>query len=179
VYSASLAGLGGSFGDNKYGIILKCHGYNEKLGDFAQMLMNRFVNFKVDEKRYDISSFVMVSNMRCYIYSFAVLKELYVRGLRNFAKEQPYMHAIYDTNLLMSDHHWTNQQILDASQRLFHFYITYHTRSIAFLDLTAESVQKFLTSLLTSMHIEAFIHGNATEKVCACVYGFCIAYILL
>jgi secreted Zn-dependent insulinase-like peptidase len=58
---------------------------------------------------------------------FDVLKELYIRHLRNFEKEQPYTHAVYYANIILSERQWTNEQILACAERESAAILTYIT----------------------------------------------------
>jgi secreted Zn-dependent insulinase-like peptidase len=61
--------------------------------------IQKLTNFRVDPTRFD------------------VLKELYIRLLRNIKKEQPYTHAIYNTNIILCENQWTIEQILACAER--------------------------------------------------------------
>lgn len=68
--------------------------------------MSKLTNFTVDKER------------------FIQLKDSYVRGLKNFNKEQPSQHAIYFNDVLLSDTLWTKSELIEELD-----------------DLTAEAVQ--------------------------------------
>lgn len=53
-------------------------------------------NFEFDEKRFEI------------------IKEQLLRALKNFKAEQPYQHAVYFLALLLTEHAWTKQELIDA-----------------------------------------------------------------
>jgi insulysin len=85
-------------------------------------------NFTVDEKRFEI------------------LKEQYVRGLKNFKAEQPYQHAVYYLALLLTENAWTKQELIDATELL-----------------SVERLNQFIKELLSRMHVECFIYGNVNQ----------------
>ena len=108
VYAAELAGLGYNLSNTKSGISLSvkvCHecsgqlewnftlcntndylhqGYNDKQHVLLDKLMTKLTTFAVDENR------------------FHILKEAYMRGLKNFKAEQPHQHAVYYNSVLLS-----------------------------------------------------------------------------
>lgn len=43
----------------------------------------------------------------------------YIRSLKNFATEQPYQHAVYYLAVLLTEHAWTKQELLAATERMF------------------------------------------------------------
>lgn len=53
-------------------------------------------DFSVDEKRFDI------------------MKEQYLRGLKNFSAEQPYQLAIYYLAVILTEQAWTKNELIDA-----------------------------------------------------------------
>ncbi|XP_067129485.1 insulin-degrading enzyme [Centruroides vittatus] len=128
-YAAELAGLSYNLNNTKYGMLLSVKGYNDKQHVLLQKIMDKLTNFKIDPKRFEI------------------LKEAYIRGLKNFEAEQPHQHAIYYTCLLLAERIWSNAELLDAAE-----------------ELTVEKVQAIIPQLLSRMHIEALIHGNLIKQ---------------
>ena len=59
--------------------------------------MDKLTAFKVDPAR------------------FAILKELYARGLKNFQAEQPHQHAVYYNSVLLSDRVWHKEELIQVS----------------------------------------------------------------
>lgn len=45
---------------------------------------------------------------------FEILKEQLFRGLKNFKAEQPYQHAVFYLALILTEHAWTKQELMDA-----------------------------------------------------------------
>ncbi|KAK3095847.1 hypothetical protein FSP39_019946 [Pinctada imbricata] len=128
-YDAELAGLHYSLDCTIYGLTLSVKGYNEKQHILLKKIIEKLTTFKVDPKRFEI------------------YKENYTRGLKNFHAEQPHQHAIYYTNVLMSEVMWTKDELLGAID-----------------DVTADMVQAFIPHLLSKLHLEGLVYGNVTKQ---------------
>lgn len=128
-YAAELAGLKWELINTKYGLILGIGGYNNKQHIFLKKIMDKLTNFKIDPKRFNI------------------IKETYVRNLKNFAAEQPYQHAVYYLTVLLTEHSWTKQELLAAVDQM-----------------TIERLEAFIPQILSKMHIECLIHGNVNKE---------------
>ncbi|XP_028137935.1 insulin-degrading enzyme isoform X1 [Diabrotica virgifera virgifera] len=128
-YAAELAGLKWELINTKYGLILGIGGYNNKQHILLKKIMEKLTNFKIDPKRFNI------------------LKETYIRNLKNFAAEQPYQHAVYYLTVLLTEHSWTKQELLAATDQL-----------------TIERLEAFIPQMLSKMHIECLIHGNVNKE---------------
>lgn len=126
-YAAELAGLKWELSNNKYGMTIGIGGYDDKQRVLLEKIMDKMVSFKVDPKRFE------------------VLKEAYVRGLKNFEVEQPYQHAVYYLSALLSEQVWLKDELLKATSQL-----------------TAERVQQFIPQFLSKVHVECLLHGNVT-----------------
>lgn len=48
---------------------------------------------------------------------FDIIKEQLYRALKNFKAEQPYQHAVYYLALILTEHAWTKQELIDAVSR--------------------------------------------------------------
>lgn len=127
-YAAQLAGLRWELTNTKYGMVLGIGGYNHKQKVFLEKIMDKMTDFKVDPKRFEI------------------LKESYIRTLKNFNLEQPYQHANYYVSVLLSGHSWTKNELLDATEQL-----------------TVDELEQFIKKLLSKMHVESFVHGNVNR----------------
>ena len=111
------------------GISLSIGGYSHKQKVLLEKVLADMFNFKIDEKRFDI------------------LKEQYIRGLKNFQAEQPYQHAIYYLALILTEQAWTKQELIDA------------------IDLVSvDRLKTFVDELLSRMHVECFIYGNVNRE---------------
>uniref|UniRef100_A0A1W7RAD0 Insulin-degrading enzyme n=1 Tax=Hadrurus spadix TaxID=141984 RepID=A0A1W7RAD0_9SCOR len=128
-YAAELAGLSYNLNNTKYGMLLTVKGYNDKQHVLLGKIMDKLTSFNIDPKRFEI------------------LKESYIRGLKNFQAEQPHQHAVYYTCLLLAERIWSNDELLDVAE-----------------ELTVEKVQSVIPQLLSRMHVEALIHGNLTKQ---------------
>ncbi|XP_025073712.1 insulin-degrading enzyme-like [Pogonomyrmex barbatus] len=128
VYDADLAGLQWELSNCKYGITLAIGGYDNKQRVLLEKIIDQMINFKVDPKRFEI------------------LKENYIRNLKNFAADQPYQHALYYLIVLLTEHAWLKDELLDSTAYL-----------------TVERLQWFIPQLLSKVHVECLIHGNVTR----------------
>ncbi|VEN56875.1 unnamed protein product [Callosobruchus maculatus] len=128
-YAAELAGLKWELVNTKYGLILGIGGYNNKQHILLQKIMEKLANFKIDPKR------------------FHMVKDNYIRNLKNFNAEQPYQHAVYYLTVLLTEHSWTKQELLAATE-----------------FITIDRLEAFIPQVLSKMHIEAMVHGNANKQ---------------
>ena len=129
MYPAELAGMSYSISNTKYGLSVGVGGYHDKQKTLLEKIFTRFTEYQVDEDRYKI------------------LKEAYVRGLKNFKMEQPYSHASYRNNLLLAQRFWTKEELLAAVE-----------------DMPASKIQPFISELFSNIHIECSMFGNLTGK---------------
>ncbi|XP_032664480.1 insulin-degrading enzyme isoform X2 [Odontomachus brunneus] len=129
VYPADLAGLHWKLSYTQYGITLSIFGYDDKQHLLLEKIVDRMLNLKIDPERFEI------------------LKEDYIRDLKNFGAEQPYHHAIYYLALLLAEQAWTKNELLHATAYL-----------------TVSRVQAFIPQLFSKVHVECLIHGNMIEK---------------
>ncbi|XP_050730176.1 insulin-degrading enzyme-like isoform X1 [Eriocheir sinensis] len=128
-YAADLAGLTYSLSNSKYGLTLLVKGYNDKLHVLLEKIMERMTSFQVDPKRFEI------------------LKDAYVRALRNFSADQPHQHVVYYTSLLLAEHGWTKEELLEATN-----------------EMTVENLEAFIPRFLSGLHVEMLIHGNMMRE---------------
>ncbi|KAK7590251.1 hypothetical protein V9T40_001864 [Parthenolecanium corni] len=113
-YAAQLAGLRWDITNTKNGIILGLSGFNEKLPVLLQKIISRMADFQIDPKRFDI------------------IKEMFVRNLRNFETEQPHQHANFFLAYLLTECGWSKQELLsacDSSQYIYEVFNKYHSSS--------------------------------------------------
>ncbi|GLH05411.1 SFRICE_018075 [Gryllus bimaculatus] len=128
-YAAELAGLRWELSNTKYGMVLGVCGYHSKQHVLLEKIAEKLTSFKIDPKRFEI------------------LKENYIRGLKNFEAEQPYQHAINYLSIILAEQAWIKEELLAACD-----------------DLHLETVQSFIPQILSKMHIECLIHGNCTQQ---------------
>ncbi|XP_077991993.1 insulin-degrading enzyme-like isoform X2 [Glandiceps talaboti] len=129
-YAAEIAGLGYNLENTIYGLYLGIKGYNDKQPILLTKVLEKMTAFQIDEKRFNI------------------IKEAYTRNLHNFKAEQPHQHALYYTSVLMAEHAWTKDELLDCLD-----------------EVTMDALKAFIPQLLGKLHIEALFHGNMTKKL--------------
>ncbi|KAH8419636.1 hypothetical protein KR222_011395, partial [Zaprionus bogoriensis] len=129
LYDAELASLLLSVTTKPCGIDFTIRGFNDKQVVLLEKLLDHLFNFCIDEKRFDI------------------LKEEYIRSLKNFKAEQPYQHSIYYLALLLTENAWANVELLDAMELV-----------------TYERVLNFAKEFFQRLHTECFIFGNVTKQ---------------
>lgn len=129
-YAAELAGLKYELINTKYGLILAISGYNDKQPIFLENIFDKLVNFKIIPKKFEI------------------YKENYIRNLNNFNAEQPYQHAVYYLAVLLTEHSWTKNELLAATEQL-----------------SPELLESFIPQMLSRVHIETLFHGNINKKL--------------
>ncbi|KAL6254449.1 hypothetical protein P5V15_014497 [Pogonomyrmex californicus] len=128
IYDADLAGLDWEFHYSKNGIILTIGGYDNKQRVLLEKIIDQMINLKVDPKRFEI------------------LKENYIRFLKNFAADQPHEHAHYYLEVLLREDICLKNELLDST--------TY---------LSVERLQWFIPQLYNKVHVECIMHGNVTK----------------
>ena len=134
-YSAELAGIGYSLANTKSGITLAVKGYSDKQSVLLDKIIDKLTKFTVDQNR------------------FKILKELYIRNLKNFQAEQPHQHAVYYNSVLLSDRVWHKEELLEVLP-----------------DLTVEAVTDFIPRLLANLHIECLVFGNCSPDHAISLY---------
>lgn len=160
-YNAELAGLHHSIENGTYGVGVRVWGYDEKQRLFIKHLTERLATFEPDAGRFE------------------VLKENFVRSIKNFKQDQPYAQAVFYTTLLLSERLWSKEQLLKVADGKILFFLKSRNSSLSifriahsiltniliFLGVTLESLKKFIPELLSAVHIEALVHGNVTKEV--------------
>ncbi|XP_053953738.1 insulin-degrading enzyme isoform X2 [Anastrepha obliqua] len=128
LYDAALAGLKLQVNTKSTGIEFSIRGYNDKQLVLLEKVLDHLFDFKIDEKRFDI------------------LREEFIRSLKNFKAEQPYQHAIYYLALILTENAWANSELLDAMELV-----------------TYDRVVNFARDFFHRLHTECFIYGNVTK----------------
>ncbi|XP_066145097.1 insulin-degrading enzyme isoform X3 [Euwallacea fornicatus] len=77
---------------------------------------------------------------------FNIWKENYIRNLKNFSAEQPYQHAVYYLTVLLTEHSWSKEELLASADQV-----------------TRDRLEVFIPQMLSKMHIECLVHGNANK----------------
>ena len=124
-YPASLAGLSYDLDVSQYGITLSIDVYHNKQHVFLETVMQKVTRFMTDPNRFD------------------VLKDEYIRVLKNFQAEEPCEHAEFYTNLLLSEQLWTYEELLDTAD-----------------DLTVPALELFIPQFLSRVQL---VPGNVTK----------------
>ena len=128
-YPASLTGLSYDLDVSRYGITLSIDGYHNKQHIFLETIMQKVTRFATDPNRFD------------------VLKDEYIRVLKNFQAEEPCEHAEFYTDLLLSEQMWTYDELLDTAD-----------------DLTLPALELFIPQFLSRVHLEILVSGNVTKR---------------
>ncbi|XP_017844031.1 insulin-degrading enzyme isoform X2 [Drosophila busckii] len=136
LYDAELASLKLSVTTKPCGIDFTIRGFNDKQVVLLEKLLDHLFDLSIDEKRFDI------------------LKEQYIRSLKNFKAEQPYQHSIYYLALLLTENAWANVELLDAMELVSY-----------------ERVQNFAKEFFQRLHTECFIFGNVTKQQASDIAG--------
>ncbi|KAK3874449.1 hypothetical protein Pcinc_020613 [Petrolisthes cinctipes] len=128
-YAAELAGLTYCLSNTKYGLTLQVKGYNDKQHVLVEKILERLTTFTIDPKRFDI------------------LKDAYIRALRNFNADQPHQHVVYYTSLLLAEHGWTKEELLESTN-----------------EMSVQNLEVFISRFLSGLHLEMLIHGNMMRE---------------
>eukprot|EP01130_Rhizamoeba_saxonica_P017049 TRINITY_DN8087_c0_g1_i1.p1 TRINITY_DN8087_c0_g1~~TRINITY_DN8087_c0_g1_i1.p1 ORF type:complete len:682 (+),score=117.87 TRINITY_DN8087_c0_g1_i1:38-2047(+) len=95
-YSAKLAGLRYTLSATSRGFLLKSSGYNQNLSLFHATILSNFVDFELQQERFDI------------------LHQKYQEELENTVLDQPYNHAISARNNIIYSPRWSTENRLEA-----------------------------------------------------------------
>uniref|UniRef100_A0A914XIB4 Insulin-degrading enzyme n=1 Tax=Plectus sambesii TaxID=2011161 RepID=A0A914XIB4_9BILA len=128
-YNPELAGLHHAIDNSNFGLNVRVWGYDEKQRLFVKHLIERLATFVPDQGRFD------------------VLKENFIRSIRNFKQDQPYAQAVFYTSLLLSERLWSKEQLLSVAD-----------------GVSLDSLKRFIPEMLSALHIEALVHGNVTKE---------------
>ncbi|XP_003737238.1 insulin-degrading enzyme [Galendromus occidentalis] len=128
-YPATIAGLSYELNSSPKGVSIKVRGYSERQQALLEKVCERLVGFKIDPKRFEI------------------LKEALVRRLKNFRAEQPYQHAIYYSNMVLTEKYWS-----------------YEEQLAAMADCTVEKCDEFLGKFLQRVSVESLVYGNLRSE---------------
>lgn len=101
LYAADLAGLRMSITNTTNGISVLVSGYSDKQIKFLETLLDKMFDLEIDPKRFEI------------------LKEQYIRSLKNFKAEQPYQQSIYYLALILTEGASSKEELFDAMNREF------------------------------------------------------------
>ncbi|KAH8339171.1 hypothetical protein KR074_006440, partial [Drosophila pseudoananassae] len=154
LYDAELASLKLNVAGKTCGIDFTIRGFSDKQVVLLEKLLDHLFDFSIDEKRFDI------------------LKEEYVRSLKNFKAEQPYQHSIYYLALLLTENAWANIELLDAMERKWvSGIINDLIINLFFKVVTYDRVLNFAKEFFQRLHTECFIFGNVTKQQASDIAG--------
>jgi insulysin len=74
------------------------NGYDHKLGLLLDKVIEKLVDFEMSTQRFE------------------VLKDFYVRSLKNWEDKQPYSHAYYYSDYILGEKEYSKQELLSATQ---------------------------------------------------------------
>ena len=153
LYPAKLAGMHYSMFSTKYGVDVEIKGYQDKQKHLLERIFTHLTEYEVDENR------------------FRILKEAYIRRLKNFKMEQPHEHSTYHNDILLAERIFTNEELLESVENLEHtkiksfiqeFFGTIHVESLMFGNLTGmlyfEKRQFHLNMINTTQNITIFTY---------------------
>ncbi|KAI7693124.1 hypothetical protein SSS_03344 [Sarcoptes scabiei] len=129
LYDAQLAGLSVRISNAIYGLNLEFYGYNQKMEVFFQNILDKLVNFEVDSERFEI------------------LKEKYVRNLKNYPTQPLYYLASYYLKLMTSEYSWSYDELIESLDQI-----------------KPQSFQNWLPMFFMNFSTEALLHGNINEE---------------
>ncbi|GMT12239.1 hypothetical protein PFISCL1PPCAC_3536 [Pristionchus fissidentatus] len=129
LYDPELAGLTQAVEVCNSGVDIKVRGFDEKLPLFLHDILEKMIKFKPEADR------------------FAIVKERFIRNLRNFNKSQPYALSQSFMSVLITERVWSKEQLLACAK-----------------DITLEQTADAFKHFLTAFHVEMLVHGNMREE---------------
>lgn len=96
VYPAEIGGLKYELTSLSYGIQLSLHGFNHRIKQLLNTIIDRMVNIQIN------------------VQSFEIMKEKVKRSLQNFRRDVPYQMAIFGVTYLTAEHHWNKDELLSC-----------------------------------------------------------------
>lgn len=100
-YDASVAGLSYSLSNDTDGLCLSISGFNDKLHILLSNIVHEMKHLVVVKERFEVA------------------KEATLRGLKNWSLEDPMSHAWYYCTYLLTDSHWSIDELHDALTSVF------------------------------------------------------------
>ncbi|UJR37824.1 hypothetical protein I4U23_030514 [Adineta vaga] len=147
VYPAQLGGLQYELSALNYGIQLTLHGFNHKIKQLLETIIDRMVNLVVKPQRFEI------------------MKEKIKRSLQNFRRDVPYQMAHYGVTYLTAEHQWNKDELLSCIdgitvQDIEAFIPRVLTRffidSLMYGNLTKEHAFEYITIIEDKFHAKHF-----------------------
>jgi len=135
-YDAELAGLYYDLWMNQ-GLVFKVYGYSHKLPRFLEDLVKVMARMNVRKGRFDI------------------IKEKYMRELKNFDVGQPYAHASTHRDMILGANpvRWSSGEKVTAMK-----------------EVTSEMMQDYCDTIFRDSHLECLVHGNATSETAVSMF---------
>lgn len=127
-YDATLASLSHSISMSKKGMVVKVAGYTHKLPLLLYRVVERVKALRVDPG------------------NFSRLRELLARKYANFARNQPYVHALYHQGRALASKRFDVQDKMAVLQ-----------------GVSVQDLQAFADGVLDRCDIEVLVHGNYTR----------------
>jgi insulysin len=94
---AELAGLRFNISNTTSGISMLISGYSDKQNKFLETILDKLFSFKIEDEK-----------------QFNIMRESYLRGLKNFSAEQPFQLVIYYLAVILTEQAWTKKELIDA-----------------------------------------------------------------
>ncbi|CAF3245595.1 unnamed protein product [Rotaria socialis] len=138
VYPAQLGGLQYELSALNYGIQLTVHGFNHKIQQLLDKVLDRMVNIKIEKQ------------------SFEIIKEKVKRSLQNFRREVPYQMAHFGVTYLTAEHQWNKDELLscidgitvhDVEAFIPRMLTRFFTDSLMYGNLTKDQALEYMTSV--------------------------------
>lgn len=78
-------------------------GYDSKQHVLLECIVDKIVSFRVNPER------------------FVIMKENYVRGLKNFETQQPYEHGAFYLSMMLTELAWSKKEYLEVAPGNHHY----------------------------------------------------------
>ncbi|CAF2706664.1 unnamed protein product [Rotaria sp. Silwood2] len=137
-YPAQLGGLQYELTAINYGIQLTLYGYNHKIKELLDTIIDRMVHPKLDSQR------------------FGNIKEKVKRALQNFRRDVPYQMAHFGVTYLTAEHQWNKDELLscidgitmnDLESFIPQMLTRFYTDSLMYGNLTKNQAIEYMTSV--------------------------------
>ncbi|CAF0913402.1 unnamed protein product [Rotaria sordida] len=136
VYPAQLGGLQHELSAVNCGFQLSIYGYNHKIKQLLDTIIDRMVNIKLDAQR------------------FGNIKEKVKRALQNFRRDVPYQMAHFGVTYLTADHQWNKDELLSCIDGITMYDVEsfiprmlnrFYTDSLMYGNLTQNQAIEYMT----------------------------------
>ncbi|CAF0762387.1 unnamed protein product [Adineta steineri] len=136
VYPAQLGGLYYKLYNFDYSIELNVYGFNHKIKQLLETIIDRMVNIKVNPQRFEI------------------IKEKLKRSLQNFRRTDPDEMADYGVTYLIAEHQWNKDELLscidgitvhDLDSFITRMLTRFFTNSLMYGNLTKDHALEYMS----------------------------------